>query len=359
MCKYHGKGNIIFDLTKKDQYPSFIRAAEADRHMYRLIGIINYDLLRVRPEIRKLKNLSLMLDESSMIQNETALRTKIIMKLDVENLILLSGTPVSGRYEKLYSQMSMLGMRMSKKAFWDKYINYRLWNPAPGVPAIKLVTGYKNVPDLKKQLSDLGAVFLKSDAVLNLPEQMTNEIKVNPPKQYDKFQKNLIVSIEEEKFVADTILKKLLYSRMLCGAYAKEKLTAFSDWVESTEDRLIVFYNFTAELVKLVKVCGKRPVSIVNGSQKDLTAYEKESNSITFIQYQAGAMGLNLQKANRIGYFSPPLSSELFEQSKKRIHRIGQKNTCFYYRFVCTDTVEEDIYNTLAKRQDYTERLFV
>ena len=67
---------------------------------------------------------------------------------------------------------------------------------------------------------------------------------------------------------------------------------------------------------------------------------------------------LNLQKANRVIYFTPPLSSELFEQSKKRIHRIGQNKTCFYYYLVCRGSIEEKIYRTLAKRKDYTDKLF-
>ena len=89
---------------------------------------------------------------------------------------------------------------------------------------------------------------------------------------------------------------------------------------------------------------------------KDLFAYENCDNSITFIQYQAGAMGLNLQKSNKIVYFTPTLSSELFEQSKKRIHRIGQDRPCFYYQFKCG--VEYKIYDTLSMRKDYTEYLF-
>jgi SNF2 family DNA or RNA helicase len=60
--------------------------------------------------------------------------------------------------------------------------------------------------------------------------------------------------------------------------------------------------------------------------------YDEYNNTVTLIQYQAGSMGLNLQKANKIVYFTPTLSSELFEQSKKRIHRIGQDQTCFYYK---------------------------
>lgn len=101
-----------------------------------------------------------------------------------------------------------------------------------------------------------------------------------------------------------------------------------------------------------------RKISIINGSVKDLTNYDQYSNSITFIQYQAGAMGLNLQKANKIIYFTPTLSSELFEQSKKRIHRIGQKKPCFYYKLICRNSIEEKIYATLALRRDYTEKLF-
>ena len=94
----------------------------------------------------------------------------------------------------------------------------------------------------------------------------------------------------------------------------------------------------------------------MNGQTKDLYAYNECENSITFVQYQAGALGLNLQKANKIIYFSPPLSSELFEQSKKRVHRIGQEQPCFYYQL--TSGIEYRIYDTLAMRKDYTDRLF-
>ena len=96
----------------------------------------------------------------------------------------------------------------------------------------------------------------------------------------------------------------------------------------------------------------------MNGIEKNLDAYNNCNDSITFIQYQAGAMGLNLQLANKIIYFTPPLSSELFEQSKKRIHRIGQDKPCFYYYLICTGSIEKKIYKTLAMRRDYTEELF-
>ena len=68
-------------------------------------------------------------------------------------------------------------------------------------------------------------------------------------------------------------------------------------------------------------------------------------------------MGHNLQKCNKIIYFSPPLSSELYEQSKKRIHRIGQADKCIYYKLI--SGIEWNIYKTLDMRKDYTEELFM
>lgn len=130
--------------------------------------------------------------------------------------------------------------------------------------------------------------------------------------------------------------------------------------MESTEDRIIIFYNFKYECQKLQEICKKlkKPVSIVNGDQRDLKNYEQHEDAVTLIQYQAGAMGLNLQKANKIIYFSFTRSSELFEQSKKRTHRLGQARTCFYYYLIAENSIENDIYETLKLRKDYINQLF-
>ena len=160
--------------------------------------------------------------------------------------------------------------------------------------------------------------------------------------------------------VGDTSLTKLLYSRQICSQFNQNKLDAFRDLVESTQERLIVFYSFNDELWNMKKICQEldRPISEINGHTKDLTAYEQESNSVTLCQYQSASKGLNLQKCNRIIYFSLPLSSEDFEQSKKRIHRIGQEKTCFYYLMICRGTVDEQILHTLEERKDFTDELF-
>lgn len=337
------------------------------------VYIINYELAFRRPELQQLKDFTLMLDESSLIRNEQAKRSKFILKLEPKNVILLSGTPTGGKYENLWSQLHLLGWKIDKKMFYNHYVDYH-YDDSNGFP-LMIIDGYKNEERLKRKMRQYGCHFLKTDEVFDLPEQVHQTIKVDITKEYRIFRKDSIVSLvdyigeecggEEEytrELVGDTVLTKMLYERQLCGQYNKDKLEAFKDLVESTNDRLIVFYNFNDELYQLSDLCEPdilaRPISIVNGNLKNLKNYDLHDNSITFIQYQAGAMGLNLQKANKIVYFTPPLSSELFEQSKKRIHRIGQDRPCFYYYLTCKSSIEEKIYNTLAMRKDYTEALF-
>lgn len=323
------------------------------------VVIINYDLVWRRPELAQLRDFTLLLDESSMIKNEKAKRTKFILqKLKPKNVILLSGTPVGGKYEELWSQCQLLGWNISKRAFWNQFIITHEIDVG-GFP-IKIVTGYKNVERLKRKLREHGAVFMKSDEVFDLPEQIENIVKIKNTAEYKKFKKDRIINIDGNELVGDTTLTKMLYERQLCGQYNKHKIQALEDLLESTNDRVIIFYNFNEEYRIIKELCNKlkKPVSTINGSLKDLESYQKESNSITLVQYQAGAMGHNLQLSNKIIYFTLPLSSELFEQSKKRIHRIGQTRSCFYWYLIAENSIEESIFRTLKKRQDYTNKLF-
>lgn len=338
-------GYDVYNLTKPKLINDFIVRCD------KCVAVINYDLIWRRKELLKLKDFTLVLDESSLINNEVTKRAKFILKMIPTNIILLSGSLCGGKYEKLWSQMRLLGWNISKKMYYSQYVDMEI--TPEGYPIIK---GYKNVERLKWKMREHGCVFMKSEEVLDLPKQ--NFITVNVPesKEYKRFKKSGIVEVNGNLIVGDTTLTKLLYSRMLCGQYSESKLKAFQDLVDSTDDRLIVFYNFTEEFWSLKELVGNRPTSIICGQMKDLTAYENSYNSVTFVQYQAGAMGLNLQKANKIIYFTPPLSSELFEQSKKRIHRINQTKPCFYYQL--TSGIESRIYDTLAMRKDYTDKLF-
>jgi SNF2 family DNA or RNA helicase len=355
---YHAK---VFDLTKPKEFGEFHGVVMGGR--FTSIGVINYDLIFRREILYQLKDFTLMLDESSLIQNDKAKRTKFILGMYPSNVILLSGTPTSGKYENLWTQLHLLGWTISQDTYNKQYINWTLTKDDGSGIRHKIVNkddSYKNVDRLKEKMREHGAVFMKTEECFDLPEQTFITVNCESSKEYRKFKKHSIVKFDDVELVGDTTLTKMLYLRMLCGQYNTEKLDAFKDLVQSTNDRLIVFYNFKEEAKKLITIANEldRPWAIISGGIKSLADYDNYDNSITFVQYQAGSMGLNLQKANKIVYFTLPLMSEHFEQSKKRIHRIGQDRPCFYYMMLCKGTIEEDILQTLELRKDYTDYLF-
>ena len=191
-----------------------------------------------------------MLDESSLIQNETAKRSKFILGLKPENVVLLSGTPTGGKYEKLWSQCQLLGWKISKDLFLKQYVETE-WVENDGFWRQR-ITGYKNVDRLKKKLADYGAVFMTTDeAGIVLPEKMPLiQVKTAPSPLYHKFLKKGVVTLDtgnlqefeldsdfwgsnedfQKELIGDTSLTRRLYARQLCGLYNPARYEAFRDF---------------------------------------------------------------------------------------------------------------------------------
>lgn len=367
----------VFDLTRKSQAIRFRNLIDTEAYYNydsQIIGVINYETAFRRDWLMNLHNFTLMLDESSLITNENAKRSKFILKLKPESVILLSGTPTAGKYERLWSQVRLLGWDITKAAFWSSYVETK-WIEE-GCFKREVVVGYKHVEHLKKKLAEHGAVFMKTEEVIDLPEQIEQQIMVKSTKEYKHFIQNSYLVTKkldaivggwrtgiDVELIGDNSLTKMLYARQLCGQYSIEKLEAFEDLINSTSDRLIVFYNFNEEFQILQQIALKKTpnISVLNGQRKDLQAYHLYDDSITFIQYQAGAMGGNFQKANKIIYYTLPLgkgSCDLWEQSKKRIHRIGQEKSCFYYYLLVKGSIEEKNLAALQEGKELTDELF-
>lgn len=344
-----------YDLTKKKRLDEFMGAERINK-----VGIINYESAWRKPELLKLRNFTLMLDESQAIANNTSKQTKGVAKLKFNNLVLLSGTPCSNaRYDKLYTQLKMLGLHMNKRSYEDRYCNFfDMEKSGIKFRVLSKTNPYKNVDELKQVMKDLGCVFMRTDEVLDLPEQRFINVLVQPSKYYKTFIKDGYVDCGETEYISSSPATDMLYARQLCNS--KEKLEMVRTLIEGTEDRVIIFYNFNCELDLLQQLISKlkRPISYVNGSVKNLNCYNNNSDSVTLVQYQSGSSGVNLQKASKMIYYSPPIKSDFFEQSKKRIHRIGQDNKCTYWKLITHNSIEERIYKTLAQKKDFTDELF-
>ena len=144
----HYTKNCVYDLTTKLGFDFFMSQSKYEVPTL-MIGVINYDLIFRRKQLSELKDFTLMLDESSLIQNDTAKRSKFVLKaLKPSNVILLSGTPTSGKYERLWSQMRLLGWCISKRMYYSQYVDM-VMSPEE----YPIIQGYKNVERLKRKIN--------------------------------------------------------------------------------------------------------------------------------------------------------------------------------------------------------------
>lgn len=304
-------------------------------------------------------------DESSVLQHRTTRRSELMIGTDrsrktglgtaFQNSLLLSGTPCNGKYENLWVQAKILGYEGSYKEWLDMTCQYSVH------PEKKYYEIYDYIDGdiINRILGVYGAYFLRAEEVLNLPPVQDITVRCSEPSGYKELRKTGIYKTEYgDRVVADTTLKKYMEERKLL-AMNKNKYNTLNELLESTDERVIVFTNFVAEYNEIKEMCVilNKPASFINGSVKDLTNYHNNDNSVTIVQYQAGSMGLNLQKASIMIMASPPVSCEHYMQSRGRIYREGQVNTCRYYE-ILGGRLEENIYESLKRGQDFTLDLY-
>lgn len=173
----------VFDLTNKKQLGEYHGLSQGQRFF--IVGVINYELAWRRKELLDLYDFTLMLDESSLIQNQKAKQTKFILKMKPAHVILLSGTPVGGKYENLWTQVHLLGWKISEDLYNRQYVNWTTIDS--GGFQHKIVDKeepYKNIDRLKSKMREHGAIFKKTEECYELPEQVFTHIRLKAPKEY-------------------------------------------------------------------------------------------------------------------------------------------------------------------------------
>lgn len=355
-----------YKKTKRDGIKPFIDATG------RKALVIGYDAYKAKSaaELRQYINdnaeqVSMICDESSLIGHMTSDRTKAVMKTKVRHRLLLSGTPATGgKMEAMIPTMNMLGWSITKEKFLQQFCHVYEWtDPTRPWMTIPIIQGYKNIDKLREGLQEHGGSFITmEEAGVQLPATTEQIISIQTPPEYRKFMKNGIVKIGDQEIIGENNLTKMLYARQICSVYNPAKATALEELLQQAGDEpVVIFYNWTAELYVLQKIREKLglPMSIVNGQKKDLKEYENGTpGTVILCQYHAASMGLNLQRARICVFYSQCLSYSDYEQAKARIHRIGQNRNCNFYNLICSDSIEEDILETLEQRKDYTEQLF-
>lgn len=377
---------------------------------------------------------ALIIDESHKVKNLQSQQTCAITKIQRElqriskshKTYLLTGTPFTTGYIDLYSQLKLLGCELTKGQFIDEFC---IRGSVPGLLGWQQpIVGYRNVNTLYNLIHRY-AITTKADKVLKLPPQIFTTHVTSASKDFRAYTLERMplkdiadiadshkldyddVMIESESlrkrlFMAtDKDLKKLynnpfyrnidypdsnwlaetsgqcwLRARQLSIGfngnitsakwYDDRRLQQLKHFLLTHEDNYVLFYNYTAELLRLFDICSELDykIDVYCGEVKSLFWYEKycelteseklvEKKRIILANFSSGSTGMNWQAYNHCIIFSCPVFRD-YAQGIKRIHRSGQTKTTFYHVFYQDNWLDKGMNDALANAKEYDAKMF-
>ena len=151
------------------------------------------------------------------------------------------------------------------------------------------------------------------------------------------------------------------YLRTICSGNIdenevdKQKIQWLSDFLDCTDDRVVIFYNFDIERDRIIKLLDKKKIVYdeYNGRKKSFNNFKANDKSVILCQYKSASTGINdLVVANICVFYSLTNEYINFVQSKKRLDRIGQtKKPLFYYLTLIQVLMNQ--YNPYLLRLEY------
>lgn len=339
--------------------------------------VVNYESCwRLESEIAKWKPDMIICDESSKIKNPTTSQSKALHRLGANSKLnlILTGTPITNNPLDFFSQYKFLDEQILGSSFYLFRNRYAVM----GGYQNRLVVGYRHLAELVEKVHKI-AYRIKIDDAVELPPFIdeTRTITLEPKAQamYKMIAEDCYAELNNETDVtARNILTQLLRLSQVTGGYIRNdnnndalqvssaKMDALEDIVDTCVEegrKVVVFARFVPEIEAIARMLQKKGIgySLIYGATKDraeqVKKFQEDPETKVFVgQLQTTGMGLTLTSANVAVFYSLDFSYANYEQSRARIHRIGQKEKCLYIHLVCKNTVDEKVMKALQKKGD-------
>jgi superfamily II DNA or RNA helicase len=305
-----------------------------------------------------------ILDEAQAVKNPGAKQTRAIKRLQAENRICMTGTPIENRLSDLWSLFDFLNPgllggktefgRLSKRLRQDADGYCRLRNVIRPYLLRRLKTDKTVISDLpdKVELKTYAAlskkqVVLYQDHIRQLESLLTDSEGIQ--------RKGLILaSLMKLKQLcnhADQYLGTGEYEERDSGKF--ERLREVCEVIHEKREKALLFTQFkemTDPLCGFLERVFDRKGLVLHGStpvrqRKEIIERFQEEERIPFmvLSLKAGGVGLNLTRANHVIHFDRWWNPAVENQATDRAFRIGQNKKVMVHKFITRGTVEEKI----------------
>ncbi len=340
------------------------------------IIVVNYESCwRLESEITKWKPDLIVCDESSKIKTPSASQAKALHRLGriTKYNIILTGTPITGSPLDIFSQYKFV----NDSIFGTSFYLFRNRYAIMGGYQNRMIIGYRHMAELVKKVHSI-AYRIKIEDAVDLPP-FIDETRIVPLESqaqsvYKRLEKDCYAELNNGEVTARNVLTQLLRLSQCSGGFIRDdasgeaeqvssaKLEALEEIIDACLDegrKVVVFARFVPEIEGIRDMLEEKKIgySLIYGATQDraeqVKKFQENPNVKVFVgQLQTTGMGLTLTAANVAVFYSLDFSYANYEQSRARIHRIGQKEKCLYIHLVGKGTVDEKILHALKHKAD-------
>jgi superfamily II DNA or RNA helicase len=308
---------------------------------------------------------SVVLDEAQTIKNARSQARRAVERIQCDNRVCLTGTPVENHLGELWSIFDwlapgLLGDQLGFRRFWRQPIEDQ--------------RDAERLGELREIVAPYVLRRLKRDVAKDLPPKTELQVPVElGGKQRDLYEAIRVAAhadvrkaIHSKGLAASavTILDALTKLRQVCcdprlvamdaarGVTESAKLEAFMAMIGqqlSGGHRVLVFSQFTSMLALIGEALHARNVSYLTltGATRDrqrvVDAFEAGKADIFLISLKAGGTGLNLTSADTVVHYDPWWNPAAQAQATDRAYRIGQRKPVFVHSLFVAGSVEERV----------------
>lgn len=318
--------------------------------------VISYEMFTKRWTEFYDSEVTLIIDEGHMACNATSKRSKAILKVAsvAYQWIILSATPLPNGWKSAGTYAILTHLAKNKTAFVRRF---EIWerNAAP----FPIFMGYREVSTLEAWWATIAKPLARTGAQRLPSENIPVALEMTPAlaRVYRKAKNDRIYNGE----MLDNPSKTFVTLRQIP---TPTRIDALHNVLNSTDEHVVVFYNFDAERVAMHELLATkfkdRVVYEQSGHASHLPEREqwgKLKPSVTLAQYQSAAQAIELTYASVTVYLSPPTSYSNYEQSKGRTRRHGQKKTTLFYHVAIEGSLDRHIWTIVKDKQEFSTAL--
>ena len=355
------------------------RSKRVERFQHYHLVLTTYGI--VRQDIQILKEFPFhyaVLDESQTIKNPDSKTAKAVRKLLSTHRLSITGTPVENTVMDIWSQMSFLNPGLlGNESFFKKFYVLPIERDHdhkrsaklrriiyPFILRRKKQAVEKDLPPRIEKLHYCEMREKQQDFYGEIRSQYRNYlIELINTGTWKKNKLNILTGLQKLRQIAihPQMVAPEEYELKDSGKYREVKRLLLQV-IERKQSKVLIFSQFVKMLHILRKDLEAEGIryNYLDGGTKDrqgqVDTFQKDEDIRVFlISLKAGGVGLNLTAADYVFILDPWWNPAVESQAVDRSHRIGQRRTVVYYKFITKDTIEEKILSLQRRKAQLSE----